>query len=123
MSAPLTFLSSPLGLEPLVDFQLVDVDDAPGLFSLESGEGARLYVIDASLHLPDYTPTISEDQRDSLGLLSADDASVLVVVNPGDESTTVNLLAPIVLNTATGHARQFILEEQDWPLKAPLLAR
>ncbi|MET0843289.1 MAG: flagellar assembly protein FliW, partial [Mycetocola sp.] len=49
------------------------------------------------------------------------DASVLVVINPGeDEATTVNLLAPIVLNRATGGCAQLILEGQDWPLRAQL---
>jgi flagellar assembly factor FliW len=44
-----------------------------------------------------------------------------VVINPGEnEATTVNLMAPIVLNRVTGGCAQIILEGQDWPLKADL---
>ena len=48
------------------------------------------------------------------------DAMVLVVANPGQAGTTVNLMAPIVVNTATGASAQVILEGQDWPLRAEL---
>lgn len=122
MSA-LSFLISPPGLEPLVDFSLVETDGAPGLYTLTatSEHGPRLYVLDASMHLPRYQPTISTEQCALLGLEAAEDASVLVVINPGeDEATTVNLLAPIVLNRTTGGCAQLILEGQDWPLRAEL---
>jgi flagellar assembly factor FliW len=122
MSA-LSFLVPPPGLEPLVDFSLDETDGAPGLYTMTatSERGPRLYVLDASLHLPRYQPTISTAQCELLGLEAAEDASVLVVINLGDdEATTVNLLAPIVLNRATGGCAQVILEGQDWPLKAEL---
>lgn len=49
-----------------------------------------------------------------------EDALVLVVVNPGDPGTTMNLLAPIVVNSATGTSAQVILDGQGWPLRAEL---
>jgi flagellar assembly factor FliW len=50
---------------------------------------------------------------------------LLVVANPGgaDGGTTVNLLAPIVVNARTSVGAQLILEEQDLPLRAELAAR
>ncbi|SFN42325.1 flagellar assembly protein FliW [Mycetocola miduiensis] len=122
MSA-LRFLVPPPGLEPLVDFSLVETDGAPGLYSLTSTAegGPRLFVLDAGLHLRRYQPTITDEQCELLGLKAAEDASVLVVINPGEnEATTVNLMAPIVLNRVTGGCAQIILEGQDWPLKAEL---
>ncbi|MCU1407902.1 MAG: flagellar assembly protein FliW [Glaciihabitans sp.] len=122
MSAPLTFVTPPLGFSPLIDFSLNEVDGADGLYSLTANQDAdvRIFVIDAAVHLADYLPVISDEQRDSLALASADDASVLVVVNPTSDVTTVNLLAPIVVNTLTGNAQQFILENQDWSIQEPL---
>lgn len=122
MSA-LKFILSPLGLEPVVDFALTETDGAPGLYSLTAiaDENLRLFVLDAATHLPGYRPTITDQQRELLELDSADNASVLVVINPGvDAATTVNLMAPIVVNVATGASAQIILEGQDWPLKADL---
>ena len=123
MSASLTFLVPPPGLEPLVDFDLNDVDGAPGLYTLTAaGSGPRLFVLDAGSHLPHYQPTITDEQCELLGLDDPNDASVLVVINPGDGATTVNLLAPIVVNHSTGRCAQLILEGQDWSLKAELSA-
>jgi flagellar assembly factor FliW len=119
----LSFLVPPPGLEPLVDFSLDETDGAPGLYTLTASmeHGPRLFVLDAALHLPRYQPTITDEQCELLGLKAAEDASVLVVINPGEnESTTVNLMAPIVLNRVTGGCAQVILENQDWPLKAEL---
>ncbi|MET0934115.1 MAG: flagellar assembly protein FliW [Mycetocola sp.] len=119
----LSFLVPPPGLEPLVDFSLVETEGAPGLYTLTATveAGPRLFVLDAGVHLPRYQPTITDAQCELLGLEAAEDASVLVVINPGEnDATTVNLMAPIVLNRATGGCAQVILEGQDWPLKAEL---
>lgn len=123
MSAPLTFVSPPLGFEPLVDFSLDNIEGANGLYALKAvGAGdLRIFVIDAAVHLPAYTPTISDEQGESIGLASPDEASVLVVVNPTEEPTTVNLMAPIVVNNRTGQAHQFILDDQGWPIREPLV--
>lgn len=45
---------------------------------------------------------------------------LLVVANPGASGTTVNLLAPIVVNARTAVGAQLILEDQDLPLRAEL---
>ncbi|KGJ79510.1 hypothetical protein GY21_04915 [Cryobacterium roopkundense] len=122
MSPALTFVTPPPGLAPLTDFTLNTVDGADGLYSLQAvpNPSTRLYVLDASVYLPDYTPYISSEQSDALSLTAPTDALVLVVVNPGEGSTTVNLMAPIVVNAATGMCAQVILEGQDWPLRAEL---
>lgn len=123
MSTGLTFLAPPPGLAPEVHFDLEEIDGAAGLFALSaSGNGgsARLYVLDASVYLPDYHPEITDEQRHQLELETSADAAVLVVANPTLEGTTVNLLAPIVVNVNTGSCAQVILEGQDWPVRAPL---
>jgi flagellar assembly factor FliW len=116
------FAEAPLGLAPLVSFTLADVADAPGLHSLTATDDStvRLFVLDAAVHLADYRPHISDAQQVLLDLTEADDASVLVVVNPAGTEPTINLLAPIVLNARTGLCHQIILEDQEWPVAAPL---
>jgi flagellar assembly factor FliW len=123
MSATLRFVAPLSGFDGLVLFELAPVSGADGLFALRSAEvkGLRLFVLDASVHLPTYQPVISDDQRASLSLESADDAAVYVVVNPGNPETTVNLVAPVVVNVRTGEAAQFILDGDDWPLRSPLI--
>ncbi|ROP65988.1 flagellar assembly protein FliW [Curtobacterium sp. ZW137] len=127
---PLTFTVAPFGLEPLVSFTLVPVAGADGLFTLV-GAGVtasgvtdpRLFLLDAASHLPSYAPSLSDAQAASIGLADPADAMLLVVANPGAAGTTVNLLAPVVVNARTGVGAQFILEDQDLPLRAELARR
>jgi flagellar assembly factor FliW len=69
--------------------------------------------------------TLQRSQTRSVAyyLNAPEDAVVLVVANPGENGTTVNLLAPIVVNVATKICAQIILEDQEWPLQAHLTAR
>ena len=125
VTADLSFVSPPPGLAPLTEFSLTEIPGAVGLFTLQSADHqrTRLFVLDASVYLPDYSPVISDDHAASLDLTGPGDALLLVVTNPGENGTTVNLMAPIVVNAATGRSAQIILEGQDWPLRAELGAR
>ena len=125
MTAALAFLTPPPGLAPHTEFVLNAIDGATGLYTLQAAEAdsTRLFVLDAAVFLPAYTPYISTEQSASLDLSVPTDALLLVVANPGEAGTTVNLMAPIVVNAATGVAAQLILEGQDWPLQAPLELR
>lgn len=126
MSARVTFVTPPPGFAPEVDFTLSAVDGAEGLYSLKSEQGPddagglRLFVLDAAVYLPGYQPEISTDQQQQLNLADAAEARVLVVANATEAGTTVNLLAPIVMNTRTLRCAQVILDGQDWPVRVSL---
>lgn len=83
------------------------------LQSVEDADVAFL-VVDPMDFFGDYAVELDDAQADNLGLADPDDAAVLNIVtiaeNYGD--TTVNLLAPIVINTKTRRARQVILENE-----------
>ncbi|MEO9014244.1 MAG: flagellar assembly protein FliW [Terrimesophilobacter sp.] len=125
MSTTLTFIAPPPGLAPLLDFALDDIEGAEGLYALRAKADAnrRLFVLDAAVHLPDYTPVLSNEQCTALDVSTPHDVLLLVVVNPSESGTTVNLMAPIVVNATTGVCAQVILDDQDWPLRAELSAR
>lgn len=119
MSISLTFAVPPFGLSPAPLFTLTPVDGAEGLFTLVGGS-SRLFVLDAAVHLPSYAPELTDEQAAGLELTDPADAMLLVVANPGASGTTVNLLAPIVVNARTAVGAQLILEDQDLPLRAEL---
>ena len=125
MTATLAFVTPPAGLAPLTRFTLNEVPGAEGLYSLcaVDNDAIRLFVLDAAIYLPDYSPEISDEQCMAIDLHTAEDAMVLVVANPGEAGTRINLLAPIVVNMRTGACAQVILEDQDWPLQAELATR
>jgi len=118
------FIVPPPGLEPLADFELTAVAGADGLYSLSSLERpeVRLFTIDAEVHLPGYSPELPDDRAAELGITAAEQAMLLVVVTPSHEGSTVNLLAPIVVNREDGAALQLVLDDDALPVRAELAA-
>jgi flagellar assembly factor FliW len=118
------FLTPPPGLEPLDVFELEPVAGAEGLFTLTAAERPeiRLFTIDAERHLPGYSPELPDDRAAELGIQLAEEALLLVVVTPSREGSTVNLLAPVIVNRATGDALQLVLDDDAFPVRAELSA-
>lgn len=67
---------------------------------------------------PDYNPTVNDEMLLPLGALSEENTYVLVTVTaaPDVKKTSVNLKAPIVINTDTKKGCQIIVED-DYPVK------
>ncbi|WP_285114827.1 flagellar assembly protein FliW [Leifsonia sp. fls2-241-R2A-40a] len=118
------FLAPPPGLEPLDEFTLDPVPGADGLYTLASVERPeiRLFTLDAERHLPGYSPELPDDRAGELGVSAPEDALLLVVVTPSREGSTVNLLAPVIVNRATGAALQLVLDDDAFPVRAELAA-
>ena len=107
-------------------FALVQLDDDGVLCQLRSLEdpSLRFLVMSPVTFFPDYAPEVSDEVVEDLQISSADDVIVLLVLNAGDslDTTTANLMAPVVVNTATMRASQVILDDPTLPLAAPLVA-
>lgn len=120
-STPVTFTAPMPGLENVHDFTLRNIDSAPGLFALESGSSpVRLFLADAAVFVPGYTPPLPGSALEALELGDGEAPQVLVVVNHSPTATTVNLMAPIVLNPATRRCTQLVLDGKEYPLRADL---
>lgn len=91
------------------------------LRSLDDPE-LRFLVMPPAPFFPDYAPVVGDDVVAELQIASADDVIVLLVLNAGKslDSTTANLMAPVLVNTATRRASQVILDDPDLPIAAPL---
>jgi flagellar assembly factor FliW len=106
-------------------FALVRLDEAGVLCALRSVDDPdlRFLVVPPHSFFPDYAPEIDDAAVASLGIETADDVLVLLVVNPGDAASgaTANLLAPVLINTVTRQGGQIVLHD-DLPVRAPLVA-
>ena len=122
--AELTFRTGLPGFADARRFLLVRLDDLGSVFSLRSLEQPelRFLVVPPAPFFPTYEPEIDDEAAERLGLETAEDALVLLVVTPGErpEDTTANLLAPVVVNVRTAAATQVVLTGTDLPLRAPL---
>lgn len=124
---PEVVFSAPVpGLRTLTRFALVHLDEVGGLFSLRSLEdpAVRLVVAMPWLCAPGYTVDLDDDVCAEIGLQRPEDALVLLVVHPGATlaDSTVNLLAPVVIDSTTGRAAQVVQADSSLPLRAPLLS-
>jgi len=121
-NTPVTFTSPMPGLENIQDFTLRSVDGAAGLYALEAGSPSpvRLFLADAAVFVPGYAPPVPEATLQALELEQDQALQVLVVLNHSPRATTVNLMAPIVLNPATRRCAQLVLDGREYPLRADL---
>lgn len=112
------------GFPDLRRFALVQLDESGVLCSLRSLEepDVRFLVVPPFGFFPDYTPVVNDDLVADLGIESADDVLVLVVLTTGDsiEQTTANLLAPVLVNTVNRRAAQVVLGDTDLSVAVPL---
>jgi flagellar assembly factor FliW len=122
-AARLTFVAPPPGLDPLVEFDLAEVEGAVGLYTLRDTGGAdvRLFLLDPAHFVPEYRPALSAEQFAAIDAGSDAELDVYVVATIQDGAPVVNLLAPILVHPATHAATQVILDGADWPLQAELV--
>ena len=107
-------------------FALVQIDDEGLLCQLRSLDdpNLRFLVMPPTPFFPGYAPEVSADVVADLQIDSAEDVLVLLVLNAGESlhSTTANLMAPVLINTATLRASQVILDDPGLSIAAPLVA-
>lgn len=114
------------GFPDRLQFALVALDEDGVLCALRSLEDPdlRFLVVPPGPFFPDYAPDVDDSVVSDLGIGSAEDALVLLVLKAGDSlaDTTANLLAPVVVNRRTRRAAQVILDDPTLSVRAPLVA-
>ena len=114
------------GLEEYNKYALLQFDESYPIMWLQSVEdrGVCLPVLDTFAVIQGYVFDIDDSDVKDLGLSGPEDlyvASVLVI--PDDiQCMTVNLAAPIIINTVTGKARQIMLSGSEHNVRAPVFS-
>ena len=87
------------------------------------GTKLRFAMLNPMVVYPEYSPNISRSQVDGLNLQNAEDilmyAFVTVSTNPSE--STLNLMAPIIINTKEKTGRQIILENSQYSTREPVM--
>lgn len=114
------FVTPPLGLEPRTDYSIEYVQPSVGLVAFAHSDGVRFRALDASHRLDWYAQEEANKYYLAVDAASADDVLVYVVLTAGDGAITANLDAPLIVNRATGQARQVIHPGELSSLRVPL---
>ncbi|MCL1945599.1 MAG: flagellar assembly protein FliW [Chitinivibrionia bacterium] len=87
------------------------------------GTKLRFAMLNPMIPYPDYAPDISRAQVEGLNLQNSDDilmyAFVTVADNPSD--STLNLMAPVLINVKEKIGRQIILENSPYSTREPVM--
>jgi len=112
------------GLEQYRRYALLQFEESYPIVWLQSLDdtGICLPVLDTFAVLPDYVFDIDDSDVKELELESPDELHIVsVVVIPEDiQGMTVNLAAPIIINTKTGNAKQVVLSGSEYNVRAPV---
>jgi flagellar assembly factor FliW len=122
---PVLEMVQPLqGFPTMRRFALARLDDSGLVCDLRSLEDPdlRFVVVPSGPFFADYAPEIADAVVADLGVESAEDLIALLVVTlgPTPDSATANLLAPVLVNHRTRRAGQYLLDDVDLPMRAPL---
>ncbi len=94
-------------------------NDVLGWLQSTTQPEVALAVVSPRRFVPDYQVRVARTQLDPLGLSSLKDAHVLVIVSKNEESITLNLKAPLIINLQRCVGRQ-VVDNADYPVQYEL---
>ena len=120
LDLPIIELAAPMpGFPAHRRFVMVRLDEDGLLYALTSVDDPelRFLVAPPSPMFPDYRPEIGDDSLELIGRPTEDQLLVLLVITAGEQETSANLLAPIVINQETRQAVQVVLTGTGLPVR------
>ncbi|MHB8917503.1 MAG: flagellar assembly protein FliW [Desulfocucumaceae bacterium] len=119
-------ISFPWGIPGLEDkeFSLFQLAEESPFFFLQSAvqPGVGLLLINPFIPFRDYEFDLSDDLADQMEITDQSQLAVFCAVNTsrGMDSATVNLMAPVIINTDKLTGKQVVLNDSKYSLRAPL---
>ncbi|MCU6708441.1 flagellar assembly protein FliW [Paenibacillus sp. J5C_2022] len=103
-------------------FEKLENDLPMMLMRAVGDEEVSLLVASPFLFYPEYEWELSASVKEELAIEGEADVEVWSVISVTQElaNSTINLLAPLVINTRTGAGKQLILHDHAYSSKAPL---
>ena len=104
------------------EFVLVRLNDDGLLYAFTSTENPelRFLVAPPEPFFPEYAPEIENQVFAALNTKDPDRLLLLTVITAGEDETTANLLAPIVVDRDSMRAMQVVLTGSNYPVRALL---
>lgn len=120
-----TFESPIIGYDDLKSFMLIEHNEKSCFKWLQSVEKPDIAfpITSTSFFGIDYTFEIEDDDAGKIDLTKAEDLLVLNIASipsSNPKNTTLNLRAPIIVNSQNLKSMQIILKDDKFPIKYPL---
>ena len=115
-----------LGFPEFTQFSLIKLNDEGLVYRLQSLEDAAInfVVVPAASFFPNYAPLVDDEVARRFDLESGPEVLLLLVVTLGEsfKDSTVNMMAPLLLDPNAQIAEQIIVENNDLSVRTPLMA-
>jgi flagellar assembly factor FliW len=102
------------------------MNDEGLVYRLQSIEDAAInfVVVPAASFFPNYAPIVDDEVAKRFNLAGGAEVLLLLVVTLGEtfKDSTVNLMAPLLLDPNAQIAEQIIVENSDLSVRTPLMA-
>jgi flagellar assembly factor FliW len=115
-----------LGFPEYTQFTLIKMNDEGLVYRLQSlqDEAINFVVVPAASFFPSYAPVVDDEVAARFDLVNGREILILLVVTLGEtfKDSTVNLMAPLLLDPNAQIAEQIIVENANLSVRTPLLA-
>lgn len=112
-----------LGFPEQAEYALVQTGPGSGFYWLQAVGAPDLafVVCDPRLFVADFQVPVKVEDLEGLGVTTASDAQVFVIVNKVGDLLTGNLQGPLVINVLNRSARQLVLSDRRYSTRHPLM--
>ncbi len=115
-----------LGFPEYTQFTLIKMNEEGLVYRLQSleDESINFVVVPAASFFPSYAPVVDDEVAARFDLVNGREVLILLVVTLGEtfKDSTVNLMAPLLLDPKAQVAEQIIVENANLSVRTPLLA-
>ncbi|SFF38612.1 flagellar assembly factor FliW [Paenibacillus algorifonticola] len=121
----ITFISGIPGFKQFQRYTIVSIEESPFQYLQSVEEGSLAFIIVSPFDfINEYEFELSEQIKDELRIESAESLQIYSIVRVTEDlaSATINLAAPIIINTACNYAVQYILSNDHYSVQYPLFA-
>ncbi|WP_163852947.1 flagellar assembly protein FliW [Paenibacillus elgii] len=124
----ISFQGSVLGFEEYDQFRFSMVDDNKmyGYLKSENDENIGFLVVNPFMIYPEYSFELEDHTKEILDIKSEEEVAVvgIVTIKKPFKASTVNLLAPLIINITNGKGRQIVLPpKSNYETKEPVFRK
>ncbi|WP_334072156.1 flagellar assembly protein FliW [Paenibacillus sp. A14] len=117
------FESGILGIPDIGQYALLPMEGTPFFVLHALGEEVSFILVPSHQAVENYSFRITDETIDLLELKSPDDVGVMLIVNINKDELYVNLMAPILLSPHSQKGCQYIIKDQELPVRHPLVPK
>ncbi|WP_059049975.1 flagellar assembly protein FliW [Paenibacillus senegalimassiliensis] len=112
-----------LGLPDIREYALIPMQDTTFYILHSTQTDISFVLVPANQAVQDYSFQLNTDIVEMLHISSSEDVAVMLVVNVTEDQLYANLLAPVLFAPESLVGCQYIIKDQELPLRHPLLRK